>query len=76
MSLGFKIKRLRELQNLTQEYLAVEIGISQRAYSKLEAGKTKITIDRLRQISTVLKIPASDLLDKNAEEIMIQYLSS
>ncbi|RFC55588.1 helix-turn-helix domain-containing protein [Brumimicrobium aurantiacum] len=64
-----KIKKIRELKNLTQEFLAQEIGISTRAYSKIETGETKITIDRLNQIGEILEIPAIEILGFNEKQI-------
>jgi len=34
------IRSLRRDKNLSQEYVAFELGISQKAYSDLENGKT------------------------------------
>lgn len=58
-----KIKRYREMMNYSQEYVAIMIGISQPAYAKIEQGKTKITIERLKKISEVLKVEHLHLLD-------------
>jgi transcriptional regulator with XRE-family HTH domain len=33
-----KIKQIRELKNITQEYVAQKLGLSTRAYSKLKIG--------------------------------------
>lgn len=41
MSIGFKIKKLRELKNMSQPRLADELQISQSELSKIESGKTK-----------------------------------
>jgi len=69
--LNFKIKAIavnirnkREYRNYTQEYLAAKLEISQNAYSKIELGYTKITVERLFQIAEVLGFPViTDLLD-------------
>lgn len=68
--LNFKIKAIaanirdkREYRNYTQEYLAAKLEISQNAYSKIELGYTKITVERLFQIADVLGFPVSELLD-------------
>lgn len=68
--LNFKIKAIaanirdkREYRNYTQEYLAAKLEISQNAYSKIELGYTKITVERLFQIADVLGFAVSDLLD-------------
>jgi transcriptional regulator with XRE-family HTH domain len=65
--LNFKVKAVaanirnkREELNYTQEYLAAKLNISQNAYSKIELGYTKITLERLFQISDVLE---TDLLE-------------
>ena len=34
-----KIKQIRELKNLTQEHISNQLGLSVRAYSKIEPGK-------------------------------------
>jgi transcriptional regulator with XRE-family HTH domain len=50
------IKTEREKQNLTQEYIASELEISQPAYSKIEAAKTEVTFHQLIRISRILKV--------------------
>lgn len=50
------IKTERENQNLTQEYVAAELEISQPAYSKIEAAKTEVTFHQLIRISRILKV--------------------
>jgi transcriptional regulator with XRE-family HTH domain len=37
-----KLKQLRELKNLTQEHIATQLGLSTRAYSKIESGENKL----------------------------------
>ena len=49
------IRKRRELRNYTQEYLALKLHISQNAYSKIELGYTKITLERLFQIADILE---------------------
>lgn len=61
------IRRKREELNYTQDYLAAKLNISQNAYSKIELGYTKITLDRLFQIADILEIELSELVyNKNA----------
>jgi transcriptional regulator with XRE-family HTH domain len=42
-----KIKHLRELKNYTQEYMAVQLGMTQAGYSKIESGQTDVTYSKL-----------------------------
>lgn len=63
-----KIKQLRELKNFTQEYMAQQLGLSTRAYSKIETGETQLTVNRLNEISKILGITPVEVLgfdDKN-----------
>jgi len=72
--LAFKIRRLRELQQLSQEDMAFELGISQPAYSKIERGKTELGVHRLQRIADVLKCSTGDLMEKSVGELMKQYI--
>lgn len=60
--LGYKIRKIRESKDFTQEYMAQQLNISQNVYSKLERGEIKITTDRLTLISEILQIPEESLL--------------
>ncbi len=72
--LSYKIRRLRELQNLTQQYLADQLGISQRAYSKIENGQTSLSVERLYTLATILNCPAEAILTLSAEEVYLIYV--
>jgi transcriptional regulator with XRE-family HTH domain len=56
------IRHKREFRNYTQEYLALKLNISQNAYSKIELGYTKITVERLFQIAAILEFNVTELL--------------
>jgi transcriptional regulator with XRE-family HTH domain len=64
-----KIKNLRELRNFTQDYMAKELGLSTRAYSKIESGETQLTINRLNEIATILNADPMKLLGFEYENI-------
>lgn len=57
-----KIKQIRELKNITQEYVASQLNLSIRAYSKIETGETQLTINRLNDISKILGIDPIEVL--------------
>lgn len=57
-----KIRNLRELKNLTQEYMAEKLGITQAGYSKIESGATKLTYNKIEEISKVLGVQTEELL--------------
>jgi transcriptional regulator with XRE-family HTH domain len=60
--IGQKIKKIRELRNLTQEHMADKLGLSQTGYGNIERDETEITVKRLHQIAHVLEIKANELL--------------
>ena len=60
---GSTIRRLRLKKKLSQEFLADKIGISQTAFSKLENGKTQISLKRLQIILTALEVSEDEIND-------------
>lgn len=56
------IRKVRELRNYTQDYLAAKLDISQNAYSKIELGYSNITLNRLLCIADVLEADVAELL--------------
>lgn len=69
---SLKIKRLREYRNLTQQYIADKLDISQNAYSKIENGTTKIRLDRLEQIAKVLDVPVESIISGEKQVLNIE----
>ncbi|MXS69918.1 helix-turn-helix domain-containing protein [Flavobacteriaceae bacterium W22] len=58
---GQSIRKIRRERDLTQEYMAFEMGISQKAYSDIENSKVKINLEILTKISDILDIKPSDI---------------
>lgn len=57
-----KIKRLRLERNWTQVEMAQKLGISDSAYSKIEAEITEINLTRLLKIAVIFEIRPALLL--------------
>ena len=68
-----KIKQLRELKNYTQEHMANQMGLSTRAYSKIESGETQLTINRLNEISNILGIEPMEVLGFDDFHSILNY---
>ncbi len=66
---GAKIKQIRELKNFSQDFLAGELGLSTRAYSKIESGETQLTINRLNQVADLLDIDPFELLGFDEKQV-------
>lgn len=71
MSIGQNIRKVRELKNLTQSYIARQLGISVAAYSRIERNKTSISLQRLQQIATVLGTDTATILNFNEQEVLV-----
>ena len=68
-----KIKQIRELKNLTQDYVASQLQLTTRAYSKIESGETQLTINRLNEISSILGIEPIELLGFDDKQVFNNY---
>ncbi len=71
-----KIKQIRELKNFTQEYVAQKLGLSTRAYSKIETGETQLTINRLNEISAILEVQPMEVLGFDDKKVFNFYNSN
>ena len=69
LHIGQKIKKLRELKNLTQMHMAQQLGVTQSAYSKLELGESEITYKRLEKISEVLEMKPEEVISFNDQMV-------
>ena len=64
------IRKIRGFRNYTQDYLAAKLGISQNAYSKLELGYSKLTLERLFDVSTILDVEIMQILNFQENEFL------
>ncbi|MEY3646935.1 MAG: hypothetical protein RL127_1643 [Bacteroidota bacterium] len=70
---SMRIRKFRQLQDYSQEFMAMKMGITMSAYSKIERGKTELTLFRLTQIASVLQL---DLMDFLKDEKVAQVAES
>lgn len=69
MKVGEKIKKLRELKNYTQQYMADELELSLSGYGKIERDETDISISRLEKIATVLDVDVNTILSFDERQV-------
>lgn len=50
------IRKIRELKNLTREYVAGELNMSMSGYGKIERGEVDLTVNKLLEIAKVLNV--------------------
>jgi transcriptional regulator with XRE-family HTH domain len=58
-----KIRDKRREKGFSLENMADELHISPSAYRKIEDNQSKLSVERMIQIATVLEIPPSELLE-------------
>ncbi len=61
ISLGLKIRQLRQLKGYSQESFANFIEMNRAYYGTIERGKSNLTISNLLKIAKGLGVPISDL---------------
>lgn len=71
MKVGNKIKKMRELREYTQDDMADKLAMSQSGYSKIELDETDVPFSRLLQISKVLEVSLSDLVNFDEAKILL-----
>ncbi|MDA8388444.1 MAG: helix-turn-helix domain-containing protein [Nitrospiraceae bacterium] len=63
-SIGGLIRQIRKSSGMSQMLLAEKIGVSYQQVQKYEKGINKLTLSRLKQISSALGMPIGLFLDE------------
>ena len=75
MSIGEKIRELREKKNLSQDYLAGQVGYraknAKSSINKIEAGKANPPFKKLQKFAEALGVSVQDLTNANQIEINV-----
>ena len=69
-NLGHKIRKIRELKNLSQENMAEALGIKQSSYRKWETGEVKINEDKLNKVAMIIGVEP-DVIRNYSEGIIL-----
>jgi len=56
IAIGTKIKKVRELKNVTQQYVADKLGMTQGAYSRIENNSISVSEKLLEQVAEILGV--------------------
>lgn len=63
-----ELQKHRRVKGYSQEYMAEQLGISQRQYSRIENGRSKLGLQRLMTICHVLSVQIEDVLQSAWQE--------
>lgn len=61
-----KIRNIREIKNMTREFVAAELDVTPRTISDIESGATKITLERLVHLCNIFNCSLHEILEFNA----------
>lgn len=73
--IGRRIRRVRKMQNLTQEMAAEKCDITAAYYGNIEQGDKKMSVETLAKVSIGLKISVDYLLFGDEQDKLAEYLS-
>ncbi|MCI5902992.1 MAG: helix-turn-helix transcriptional regulator [Blautia sp.] len=62
------LNKLRTKHNYTEEYVARKMNMSQSAYSRLESGKTELSLERMEELERIYNMPVSEILEEYKNE--------
>ena len=68
LHLGKRLRRRRRLLGLTQQQLAVSVGVRFQQIQKYECGANRISAARLWQLSEALEVPVAYFFDGLTDE--------
>jgi transcriptional regulator with XRE-family HTH domain len=60
-----KIRKKRDELSYSQAYMAEQLSMTPQNYQQIEAGATKLTLDRIEQIATIFNLNASELISES-----------
>jgi transcriptional regulator with XRE-family HTH domain len=69
--IGEFIQQQRAKRNMTQEYLASELGISRPTYRQIEYGKRELTITEAKKLAAIFDMSLENLLAKKEPKLIV-----
>ena len=70
-----RLKKVRLEKNFSQDYLAKKLGLTQKAYSKIENNETKLNVDVLQRLAEILEVPI-EVFFKSANQPILNDFSA
>lgn len=67
--IGYKIRKVREIKNLSQKYMADKLSVSQSHYSDMENCKTDISEEKLEEIARILEVNPDTIKNFNDQVV-------
>lgn len=68
-----RLKKIRLEKNVSQDYLAKKLGVTQKAYSKIENNETKLSVEILQRLSEILEVPIEQFFSTNNQPVLNDF---
>ncbi|MBV6485712.1 MAG: hypothetical protein KFKLKKLM_02301 [Flavobacteriales bacterium] len=65
------IRTLRKRKGFSQDQMADLLGINQKAYSKIERGKTKLNYERIVQLARIFDLTIWEFINLNQDFLLL-----
>lgn len=65
------LKKRRKQLGYSQQYMANQLGVTQQAYSKIEASPTNCSLSKIKQIANILELNVQDLISRYPESVEV-----
>lgn len=73
MQLHEKIRFFRHSKGFTQEQMAEKLNITPVAYSNIERGESNVSMKRLEEIASIMKVELLDLLSLGEKNVIVLH---
>ncbi len=70
MTLAESLKEIRKKFNMTQDEVALFLGVSRSGYTYYETGKSEPSIDTLKKLATIYDITVDEILSMPKKKII------
>ena len=68
MTVGQRIKALRDKHKFSQQYMADKLGMTRAGYGNIELGRSQPPADRLQDIADIFNVPVGSLFPRRAKK--------
>lgn len=75
-SIANRIRQIRQVKRMSQEFVAQQLGVSQKAYSKMENNETRLNVDTLLSLSDIFDTPIQELVSDSEGPIVNDFSHS
>jgi transcriptional regulator with XRE-family HTH domain len=65
------IRKIREIKGYSQEYMANELEMSTKSYSRIECGETSLSVTRLKQIAEIFGVSIAAILEFDFKKLFV-----